>query len=113
MLIADKINDLFETIRKPDGRPYSNQEVADSADGLSRSYLSRLRKGVAENPSFEIVSAIARHFNVSMDYFIDTDMGGDKLLSLSISKRARSLSPQAQRVLLGIIEGLESLDAET
>lgn len=76
--LAEKINHLFDTIRRPDGTPHSNDEVAVAmADGdgptISGSYLWLLRKGERDNPTKKHLEALAKFFDVSPSYFFDED----------------------------------------
>lgn len=44
----------------------SLQEVADAV-GVSKAHIWELEKGRSANPSFELVSKLAKHFGVSLD----------------------------------------------
>jgi transcriptional regulator with XRE-family HTH domain len=69
---ADKLEHLFETIRKPDGSQYTQAEVIEgTGDVLTRVYLWKLRTGRASNPGFHILKAIADFFGVDPNYFFD------------------------------------------
>jgi len=66
---AKRLNQLFDTVVTESGRPYTLTEVAQ-ATGLSVSHLSILRSGkITSVPSFDRVEALARFFNVTLDYF--------------------------------------------
>jgi transcriptional regulator with XRE-family HTH domain len=66
--VAALLNHLFTTRLAPSGRPYTLTEVA-KATGMSVPYLSTLRKGTIGAVSFQRVEALARFFNVPLDYF--------------------------------------------
>ena len=65
---AALLNHLFETRLHPEGRPYTLTEVS-KATGMSVPYLSILRKGTIGAVSFQRVVALARFFNVPLEYF--------------------------------------------
>lgn len=74
--LADKINRLFDQIRKPNGKAYSSAEVAAwceqrSGQSFSRAYMSYLRKGQRTNPTHQHLAALAAFFDVSPAYFFD------------------------------------------
>jgi transcriptional regulator with XRE-family HTH domain len=70
---ADRLNDLFRSVRPPgQDREYTNSEVAE-ATKISSSYIGYLRKGVRGNPSVEAVQALARFFRVRPSYFVDDE----------------------------------------
>ena len=65
---ATLLNHLFATRLTPEGRPYTLTEVSKGT-GLSVPYLSILRKGTIGAVPFQRVAALARFFQVSLDYF--------------------------------------------
>ena len=76
--LAHKINYLFETVRRPDGKPYSNEEVAESINGrgdttISGTYLWYLRRGDRDNPTKKHLEVLARFFDVSPAFFFDDE----------------------------------------
>ena len=62
------LNHLFATRLTPEGRPYTLTEVSH-ATGLSVPYLSLVRKGAIGAVSLQRAEALARFFQVSLDYF--------------------------------------------
>ena len=65
---ADRLNQLFETVRAPDtDRAYTGKEVA-AAVGVSASHLSELRRGIKTNPSMRVVHALSAFFGVRPGY---------------------------------------------
>lgn len=62
------LNHLWATRLAPSGRPYTMTEVSKGT-GLSLPYLSFLRKGTINAVPFKRVAALAKFFNVSLDYF--------------------------------------------
>lgn len=76
--LADRLNTLFDTIRRPDGRPHSNEEVAafcreHTGEPFSRAYVSQLRKAERDNPTKRNLEALAAFFDVSPAYFFDDE----------------------------------------
>lgn len=76
--LADKLNWLFETVRRPDGRKHTNKEVAEfcrerTGESFSPEYVSQLRKGQRDNPTKRNMEALAAFFDVSPAYFFDDE----------------------------------------
>jgi hypothetical protein len=65
---AALLNELFATRLTPRGRPYTLTEVS-RATKLSVSYLSTLRSGGIDAVPFDRVDALARFFQVPLEYF--------------------------------------------
>ena len=55
-------------------RNESLQDVA-TAVGVSKAHIWELEKGRTDNPSIGLVTRIADHFDVSIRYMIDEDIG--------------------------------------
>ena len=75
LTLADLIENLFETHRKPDGERYSNEEICEwirenvPNAHLSVGYLGKLRSGQSANPSRDVLIALCLAFQVSAQYF--------------------------------------------
>jgi ESX-1-secreted protein regulator len=68
--LAEKLQKLFEEVRKPDGKRYTQAEVVAGTQGvLTRVYLWKLRTGRATHPGFHVIQALADFFGVEVDYF--------------------------------------------
>lgn len=123
MSFADRLNRLFDTVRAPDGRSYSNSEVAkwvtEAGGRLSAPYLSQLRGGRNERPAYDIASGLAAFFGVRPEYFSgDTyayRLGPNGGMSIEgakaegaveIARRSASLSIEAQAKVLRLAEEL-------
>jgi len=65
---AERLNQLFEEKRKPNGTRYSRKEVLESIPALTRIYLWRLQTGKVARPAYEIVTALAEFFGVTPEY---------------------------------------------
>lgn len=75
--LADRIEQLFQTVHPGRPKPYSLREVVveiNEAAGeqvISHGYLWQLRKGRKTNPNITQVAALAAFFGVSPAYFFD------------------------------------------
>lgn len=129
-LISERLNKLFEAT----GESTANVAAAVSSRGsvsLTRAYLHSLRAGTASNPSYKLLAAIADHFDVSIDYFADTDAGSriekqiDQLVVLRdqgvtsiLLRNLEGLSPEGLRAVLDTLrvarfrDGLSTADLD-
>lgn len=111
---ALRLNRLFREKRKPDGKSYSQTEVLDGLQGvLTRVYLWRLRKGLAMNPSLQVIAGLADFFAVNPGYFFEMDQpataamtGQPRDLLYEIGLRSSHLDPEAQQMVLFMIESI-------
>lgn len=76
--LADKLDWLFKTVRRADGRKHTNKEVAEfcrdrTGESFSPEYVSQLRKGQRDNPTKRNMEALAAFFDVSPAYFFDDE----------------------------------------
>jgi transcriptional regulator with XRE-family HTH domain len=74
--IADLLNDLFQSVRHPDGREYSHVEVAEEVERrtngeltIDTSSIGKIRAGQVKNPGVRTIEAFALFFGVDADYF--------------------------------------------
>ncbi|GAB4531501.1 MAG: hypothetical protein OHK0046_52280 [Anaerolineae bacterium] len=112
--LADQLNLLFETVKKPDQSTYTLKDVSE-ATGVSLPTLSQLRTGKSTNPQLSTLRALCQFFNVPLRYFDTTSV--EECLAIIAEGRhkddpdhtnfigimASTLSPQGQRDLLTII----------
>jgi transcriptional regulator with XRE-family HTH domain len=126
--LADRLNVLFERIRKPDKSRYSLREVADAitaaGEPISHAYIGQLRSGEKDNPNLRHLRGLARFFGVPVEYFTSDEVadGVDRELDLAAALhqvRARTVAlrqsvvPEAEQAidaltkLLGVIKDLE------
>ena len=118
-VIASKLQFLFETVRKPDGRKYTYREVLDgiAAHGgpqLSIGYLSQLVNGVRRNPMLDALTAIAGFFKVPLSFFdVTTDTTeADARMKLAARLQSAGVESIAQRAAglnQGNLKALETL----
>ncbi|MFN2114223.1 MAG: helix-turn-helix domain-containing protein [Anaerolineae bacterium] len=125
--VSEKIDHLFRTVRRDDGREYTYEDVERGTDGrVSRSYVWKLRHGRNRNPSLDVIEAFAQFFSVPPSYFF-----GDGLVSNADARRAallagmlkdpssahlaekgRGLSPASVAVVTELIEHLRAIEDE-
>lgn len=74
---GNKLEWLFQNVRKPNGEMYTDAEVeiATKRMGIpvTLSYVYRLRSGKARNPSFDKIKAFSKFFKVSPAFFFEED----------------------------------------
>jgi transcriptional regulator with XRE-family HTH domain len=111
--LAEKLERLFEEVRKPDGSKYTQTEVVEGTNGvLTRVYLWKLRTGRATNPGFQIIKALADFFGVDTNYFSEGEEGAaEKEITKPTGKyfeeiqaRAARLDDKAQKAVLDMID---------
>ena len=125
--LAQKINHLFDTIRRPDGTRFSNEEVAAAIgkgepSKISGSYLWLLRKGDRDNPTIKHLEAIASFFDVSPAYFFDDAKSRAIASELAllraikdagvqrIATRLHGLSPRSVEAIAQVIESIRAAE---
>lgn len=123
--LAERIEQLFQTVHPGRAKPYSIREVADEINAaageqvISHSYLWALRKGRKTNPSMIQIAALAGFFGISPLYFFDAP-GEDRLdpatrLALSdtavreVILRAHGLPEPALRALTDMADSARAL----
>ncbi|MEV4641407.1 XRE family transcriptional regulator [Actinoplanes sp. NPDC049548] len=117
--LADRLNALFDKVRKPDGTPYSLREVADAVtaagDPISHAFIGHLRSGRSTDPTLRHMKGLARFFGVPVEYFtsdaVATEVDEELLLAAALQQvRARTVAlrrsvvPQAQEQIGAIAE---------
>lgn len=125
--LATQLNHLFATVPRPGGRDlWTNEDAAaamtDTGVAMSAAYLSQLRTGKRDNPSARHLAAIARLFEVPMEYFFDPEVAAkiDADLRLlvavrdagvhTIAMRAQGLSEESLSGVAGMIEHIRRLE---
>ncbi|MFD4669438.1 XRE family transcriptional regulator [Lentzea sp. NPDC058450] len=78
--LADRIDRLFQVVRRPNGEPHSHEEVAracreSTGETFSAAYLWQLRTGRRDNPTKRHLEALAGFFQVPAAYFFDDERG--------------------------------------
>jgi transcriptional regulator with XRE-family HTH domain len=126
--LADRLNRLFEDVRGRGGRRWTNDEVAtavkeiDPSIRVSGAYLSALRTGAKRRPSTELLAALAKFFEVSVDHLVGGETRTDAEAELSrvaenlgvrrLALRALELSPEGLAAVTKIIEQVIELDSK-
>ena len=112
-IFAEKLEKLFDEVRKPDGSRYTQTEVVEGTDGvLTRVYLWKLRKGHATNPGFHIIKALADFFHVDTNYFSQDEESAEEKEKTKptgryfeeIQTRAAKMDDKAQKVILDMMD---------
>ncbi|HEX4791249.1 MAG TPA: helix-turn-helix domain-containing protein [Actinospica sp.] len=121
--LAEKIDTLFQVVRRPNREQFSHEEVAKACraatgETFSATYLWQLRTGRRDNPTKRHLEALAQFFHVPVAYFFDDDQGSAiaKELELlgalrdagvrSVALRAVNLSPQGIDTISDMIDVL-------
>ncbi len=77
MHIAEKFEFLLDAYRRPDGRLWTGQEIDEATGGgVTRSYVTNLRKGRIENPGYEKLRAIARAIGFPPELWFEENLDG-------------------------------------
>ena len=115
--LAEKINRLFEIIRRPDREQYRNEEVAAACreatgETFSTTYLWQLRNGRRDNPTKRHLEALAQFFQVPPAYFFDDDQSAQiaEELELLGALRDSAVRRIALRAVTLSPEGLDTID---
>jgi transcriptional regulator with XRE-family HTH domain len=130
--LAERLNKLFASVRKPDGTEYSQREVAEgvtaAGEPISHSYVGQLRKGEKDNPTLRHLRGLARFFGVPVEYFTNDDVAAKvdheldllqalQALRVRTAAMRQTVLPEAERSLaelariVEVIRGLYSTDA--
>lgn len=127
--LAQKIDRLFDVVRREDGSQYSHKEVAaacqkSSGDSFSGTYLWQLRTGRRDNPTKRHLEALANFFEVPLAYFFDDKIGAEIDAELeflgalrnagvrNLALRALDLSPGGLATITDMLEVVASREAE-
>jgi transcriptional regulator with XRE-family HTH domain len=124
--VSEKIDHLFQTVRRPDGREFTYDDVEQGTAGrVSRSYVWKLRHGRNRNPSLDVIEALGEFFRVPPAYFFG-DGSADKspakevaqvaaLLrdpaARKVAERAKGLSPQSVSAIADMVEHLRKIES--
>ncbi|MEV0705790.1 helix-turn-helix transcriptional regulator [Saccharopolyspora sp. NPDC050389] len=102
---AEKLDLLFDSVRREDGGRYSVREVA-KACGMSKTHLYNLRSGDRE-PSHATVKTLAEFFDVPLDFFADSERGRE------LKSQYALLAKFGEGKLRALARGAEQLSAES
>jgi transcriptional regulator with XRE-family HTH domain len=123
--VSEKIDYLFRTVRRDDGREYTYDDVEQGTQGtVSRSYVWKLRHGRNNNPSLEVIESLAVFFRVPPSYFFGDDLesnteakGAADVAALlqddaarEVAVKSRGLSAIALSIVSDLLDNLRRLD---
>ncbi|OYD60817.1 helix-turn-helix domain-containing protein [Rhodococcus sp. OK302] len=108
-----RLNELFAAAnRRPTNRAVAKGLLAQGCR-LSAPYLSQLRNGIRDNPSEEVVAALADYFAVSPGYFFTIPWSGDRTRAqASDTEIVERLDDLALKQLLLTANGLSGASLE-
>lgn len=125
--LAQKLNKLFEVMRKPSDAPLSNAAAAEAIKektgvSISAAYIWQLRSGLKTNPTITHLQAMAKFFGVPASYLIDSDSepeieGQLNLLQAlrdsgvrDLAMRASGLTPSAITNIAAMVDHVRRLE---
>lgn len=127
-VIAQRLDYLLASVHGPDRGPYLLREVVDGVNQaagekvISVAYLSQLRLGQRDRPSFKVLQALARFFGVPEMYFSDdlTAAQADEQLEVlkairddgvrAVALRAAGLSERSLQAVKAVLENARQLE---
>lgn len=121
---TEKLNRLFDAIKRPDGDRYTVEDVVTwvrvnrpEEQWISSSYVYLLRSGRRSNPTFEHVEALSAFFKVPGGYFFDDKVAEDfdgqlELLSALRDSTVRYIAMRSSELTPGARTSIASLLAE-
>lgn len=127
--LADKIDRLFDVVRRENGEQYTHEEVAaacreSTGETFSATYLWQLRKGHRDNPTKRHLEALATFFQVPVAYFFDEKIGAEIDSELeflgalrnagvrNLALRALDLSPDGLATITDMLEVVANREAK-
>lgn len=127
--LADRIDRLFQVVRRPNGEQHSHEEVAracreSTGETFSAAYLWQLRTGRRDNPTKRHLEALASFFQVPPAYFFDDEQGkviAEELELLGalrnsavrdLALRAVTLSEEGLGTVADIVEAIGRREAQ-
>ncbi|KAA1250322.1 XRE family transcriptional regulator [Mycobacterium simiae] len=125
--LAQKLNKLFEVMRRPGEPVLSNAAAAEAIKAktgvsISAAYLWQLRSGLKKNPTVTHLQAIAKYCGVPASYLIDSgidpevDAQLDLLQALrdsgvrDLAMRAFGLTPNAITNIAAMVDHVRQLE---
>jgi len=93
--LAEKIDLLFKTFKKPDGSQYTYQEVEEgTGKAITGAYVWKLRTGKAENPSYKVLKVLSDFFQVPVSFFFEEEVSEEYLQNLKLATQLREAGVQ-------------------
>lgn len=123
--VADLVNLLFEVIRRPDGKRYTEQQVSEKT-GIYDKTINAIRTGKTSNPGIITIRKLSNFFEVPLNYFNATSLAecygileqkrdNDNIPSSpfnEIALRSMHLSERTQRDVLLILEWVQATEQD-
>lgn len=125
-VLAKRVKWLFEHQSKPNGKRYSYRDVCREAAragiDISPGYLSRLVNGLAENPTMEVLTALAKVFDVPFSYFDPTESTEEQQAAKELAEalkgtgverialRSKDLTPASLKLILGMVDRVREME---
>ncbi|UMP01365.1 helix-turn-helix domain-containing protein [Amycolatopsis sp. EV170708-02-1] len=127
--LTDRIDRLFQVVRRADGGQHSHEEVAracreSTGESFSAAYLWQLRTGRRDNPTKRHLEALAAFFQVPPAYFFDDEQGSAlaeevELLGAlrnsavrNLALRAVTLSEEGLGTVTDIVEAIKRRESQ-
>ncbi|MEU3627885.1 transcriptional regulator [Amycolatopsis coloradensis] len=127
--LTDRIDRLFQVVRRPNGEQHSHEEVAracreSTGESFSAVYLWQLRTGRRDNPTKRHLEALAAFFQVPPAYFFDDEQGralAEEIELLGalrnsavrdLALRAVTLSEEGLGTVADIVEAIKRREAK-
>lgn len=124
VVLAKRLTWLFQNVRRPNRRRrYSSEEVA-TAVGVSSGYIRKLRTGLADNPTLNLIENLADFFGVDISFFFEhpeadpqtlylaKKNNGDPLLE-SIAFRISALGSTDRTLVDEMLKAIAKIRSET
>ncbi len=90
MTLSEKLDLLFKTFTKPNGKEYTYQEVEAGTDGaVSSTYVWKLRTGKSTNPGYGVLQALSDFFGVPPSYFFNGRVSDQQLDHMRLAANLR------------------------
>ncbi len=101
--LPERLKQLLVEKRKPDGDRYSYREVAEFTS-LTPSYISHLVTGKRTNPSLDTLTALAKFFQVNVNYFYGEDSEEPEAFLEIVAMRSSGLNKEEKDLILKMME---------
>jgi transcriptional regulator with XRE-family HTH domain len=123
-VIAQRLNHLFATIRQPNNRKHTDEQVADhvstvTGEPCTRQWVADLRKARKRKPELVRLEAIAGFFGVAPRYLFDDEQAdavnqdiqtAQSLKELEVQglhlRQLQELTPEQVRIVASLINEL-------
>ncbi|WP_299847844.1 helix-turn-helix transcriptional regulator [uncultured Roseovarius sp.] len=101
------IGERLHSLRQKSGQ--SLQAVADAVE-VSKAHIWEMEKGHSQNPSFDLVRKLAKHFGVSIDALVgeDDEPDADTLQIERIHRGLEDLSPRDRAIVEDTIRAMKT-----